>query len=345
MMDTSDLVARARGLSGHLLRPEQIAPLCACSPAQLGAQLSALGAIEAAAGAAAGTSRDPHELEQALRARAAQRLLVLARWAGARAGALQPLFDDEDMRSLRALVRGIVTGVPPEHRADGLIPTLALPARALRSLAASGDVANLANLLVTWRNPYGAALAVEAARSRPELFRFDAALARVFAERARSASRHDSMLRRFTERTVDLANLWTALVLADHHADADPATLFVSGGRLMRLEDLAFAVSAEHQLAVAQRLGPRVVGTPLAAALETITSPAVTAGRDAEDAALAALAAEFRALARQEPTSLAPVVAFVLQQRAELRMLLRIVWSVSLGIPAVNIRQSAGVAA
>lgn len=345
MMDTSDLVARARGLSGHLLRPEQIALLCACPAAQLGAQLSSLGAIDAVAGAAAGTAPDAHALERALRARAAQRLLVLARWTGERAGALAPLFDDEDLRSLRALVRGIVTGVPPEHRADGLIPTLALPARALRALAASGDVVNLANLLVTWRNPFGAALAVEAARSRPELFRFDVALARVFAERARSVSRHDRMLRRFTERTVDLANLWTTLVLADHHADVDPATLFVPGGRLVRVEDLAFAMSAEHQLAVAQRLGPRVVGTPLAAALAVITSPAIVVSRDAEDAALAALAEEFRTLARREPTSLAPVVAFVLQQRAELRALLRVVWSVSVGIPAVNIRQSVGAAA
>ncbi|MBL0172034.1 MAG: V-type ATPase subunit [Gemmatimonadaceae bacterium] len=340
MTDYSDLVARARGLSGHLLPAEQLVSLCSCPATQLPAQLATLGAIAPDAMVRESDGRqDVHGLERALRDREAQRLQILARWSGTRYDTLAVLFDEEDMRSLRALVRAIVSGVAPEDRATGLIATPGLPTRALHALASSGDVANVASLLVAWQNPYGSAMAVEAARARPELLRYDVALARVFADRARKASRHNSMLRHYAERVIDLANLWTALVLADHSTDVDVASLFVEGGTLVRASDLALAVSAARREPLVTRLLPRVAGTPLASAL------AVDDGRDAEDCALEALVVEFRALARREPTSVAPVIAFVLQQRAELRTLLRIVWSVSLGVPSAMIRRSAGVAA
>ena len=339
MTDYSDLVARARGLSGHLLRAEQFVPLYGCPAAHLAEQLAALGAISADVVARdSDGAQDVHGLERALRDRAAQRLQILARWSGTRYDALAVLFDDEDMRSLRALIRAIVSGIAPENRTAGLIATPGLPVRALNALASSGDVANLASLLLAWQSPYGSAIAVEAARARPELLRFDVALTRVFADRARKASRHNGTLRHYVERVIDLANLWTALVLADHRTDVDIASLFITGGPLVQQAALAFAVSAARREPVVTRLRARVAGTPLAMALD------VDEGRDAEDAALDGLVAEFRLVARREPTSVAPVIAFVLQQRAELRTLLRIVWSVSLGIPSAMIRQAAGVA-
>lgn len=340
MTDYTDLVARARGLTSHLLQDEQIATLCSVPAAHLSAQLAALGAIapDAVVPNSAGALH-VHDIERALRERAALRLQILTRWSGARRDALAVLFDDEDMRSLRALVRAIVSGVPVEDRLTGLIPTPGLPTRALSALASSGDVANVASLLLTWQNSYGAAMAVEAARPRPELLGFDVALARTFASRASRAARHNRMLRHYTQRVIDLANLWTALVLADHSTDVSVATLFVEGGTLVREADLAFAVAAARREPLATRLLPRVTGTPLAAALDPVD------GRDPEDAAREAMVVEFRALARREPTSVAPVIVFVLRQRSELRALLRIVWSVSLGIPSARIRRSAAVAA
>jgi len=130
-------------------------------------------------------------------------------------------------------------------------------------------------------------MAVEAARGRPELLRFEVALARVFADRAHAASRHDRMLRLFAERIIDLANLWTALVLANHAADVDAGSLFVEGGRLVLPSDLAFALGAAHREPLTQRLLPRVAGTPLAPALDA------TEGHDAEDAALDAMVRNF----------------------------------------------------
>ncbi|MEQ1690317.1 MAG: V-type ATPase subunit [Gemmatimonas sp.] len=340
MTDYTDLVARARGLTGRLLQDEQIATLCSVPAAHVSAQLAALGAIAPDAVVANTTgATHVHGLERALRERAALRLQILARWSGTRHDALAVLFDEEDMHSLRAVVRAIVSGVPVDQRTAGLIPTPGLPMRALIALAMSGDVANVASLLLAWQSPYGAAMAVEAARPRPELLQFDVALARTFASRARTATRYNRMLRHYTQRVIDLANLWTALVLADHRTDVSVATLFVEGGTLVHEADLTFAVAAARREPLVARLLPRVTGTPLARALDPVD------GRDPEDSALAAMVEEFRALARREPTSVAPVIAFVLRQHLELRALLRIVWSVSLGIPSARIRRAAGVAA
>jgi hypothetical protein len=43
--------------------------------------------------------------------------------------------------------------------------------------------------------------------------------------------------------------------------------------------------------------------------------------------------------------SLAPVILFSLRQRAELRMLLGILWGVSLGVPRATVERMAGIAA
>jgi vacuolar-type H+-ATPase subunit C/Vma6 len=338
--DYSDLVARARGLSGHLLRNDQLTALCACSAAELAGQLVSVGAI--AADRAARDDRSPldaYAIERALRDRATERLRILARWSGDRHAVLAALLDEEDLRSLRALVRTINVEMSPEEREVGLIPTPTLPLRALRALSRAADVANFASLLLTWQSPYGAALAVEAARGRPELLRIEVALARVFAERARSATRFDRMLRRYVERVIDQANLWTALVLAEHSTDSETSLLFIQGGVLMRPEDLDFARTAASRDVIADRLRPRLAGTALASALD------VGISRDVADLTLDALVREFEVLARTEPTSVAPIIAFVLRQRAELRTLLRIVWSAQLGIPAALIRRSAGLAA
>jgi hypothetical protein len=114
--------------------------------------------------------------------------------------------------------------------------------------------------------------------------------------------------------------------------------VFVAGGRIVAVDDLRFAGSSRSRPDMAARLAPRVAGTPLAAAL-------VADGRPADDGVLDALVAEFRRLALREPLGTAPVILFVLAQRAELRTLVRILWSVSLGMPRSAIERAVGVAA
>lgn len=330
-----DLIVRARGLSGQLLLPAQYAPLCACSriPA-LAVQLATLRVVPPAA---AGPDADVHGLELALRRRAGARLRILAHWAGARADDVAPLFDDEDRRSLRTLLRGAVAGVDPDVRLAALVPTPSLPLRALAQLARSGDVASIGAQLLAWRHPFGSAIAEEARRKRPDLLQLEMALTRAFAERSRQAS-GDPAMRLFVRRIIDLENLWAALLLSEHPADVDGLSVFVSGGALVTADDLGFAIGTRSRAALIERLSPRVSNTPLGVVL-------TDGPRPAEDAVLDLLVAEFHALARLEPLGLAPVVLFVLRQRSELRTLMRILWSVSLGVPRPALERAIGVAA
>jgi len=356
-----DVVARARGLSSHLLQPAQLELLrrCASVPA-LAVQLSSLGLLPAGekgtpADSVAGALADEHALELHLRRRAAASLGLLARWAADRCALLAPLFDDEDRRSLRALVRGVLSAQPPALRQADLIATPALPQRALEQLARAGDLTTISASLVAWGHPFGGPLASQARLQRPDLLQIEMALARAFASRARQLGADDAAMSRFVERTIDLENLRAALVLSAQATELEPAALFIEGGALITLDDLRFAAALQQPgqpapapRALALQLGARVRGTPLEAALGARSSEAAP-GRAAEsyddDAALRALVAEQRAFARRDPLGLGPVVLFALRQREELRSLMRLLWSVSLGMPAERRAQAAGGAA
>jgi len=335
--DWGDVIVRARGLSSHILSPARCFALCdSRSIGDLSLQLANLGLVSAPS---ADSPADEHSLELALRRRAGARLQLLANWAGARRDLLAPIFDDEDRRAIRALVRGAIARVAPQLRTAGLVPTPSLPIRALDELAQAGDVATVASLLLAWHHPFGAVVEAEARRQQPDTLEFEMALVREFAVRARaSADAGDAALRLFVERTIDLENLQSALALSSQASDVPPGRLFVDGGTIVTVGDLAGARGAGGEIDLAARLARRVRGTPLAAMLNHGT-------RSAEDAALDALADEFRRRARDAPLSLAPVILFALRQRAELHMLLRILWGVSLGVPRATVERMAGVAA
>jgi vacuolar-type H+-ATPase subunit C/Vma6 len=334
MPDLGDLIARVRGLGAGLLGAAQLRALGGERDlVALADALARAGAISRGhlPGVTAGS------LEVALRRRAGERLAIVARWAGARVELLEPLYDDEDRRSLRALVRGAVAGLPADARVAGLIPTPNLPLRALARLAGVESLAEIAQALAAWGSPFRRAFPALHAPSRPDLFRIECALTRAFAVRAAErARRADAPMRAFVERIVDIENLWTALALADGAADVNPDVLFVPGGALVRVDDLVLAATTRSSSALAAVLRRRVRRTPLGVALA-----GDVAGREAR--ALHGLIAEFRRAALRDPGSTAPVIAFVLRQRAELRTLLRLVWGVAMGAPAA--RLAAGEAA
>ena len=326
MTSWGDLVSRARGLSTHVLTPTQLAGLAASRDMHaLAGALAALGAIPAMDGVV-----DASRLEHELRRRAAARLRVLAKWAGTRREQLAPLFLDEDRLILRALLRGAAAGLPPEARNAGLVPTVTLPMRAINQLAAAGDVASIGAMLLAWRHPFGALVATEATRQRPDLLHLEMALVRSFAESARGAAR-DGALRRYVRTRIDVANAWAALALATQRADVAPADLFVPGGALITADNLAEAVATRSCATLAAQTHARA---PHSAPDVALSPPA---GVSAEDAVCDAMVRDARAAARRDPLGLAPVILLVLRTRAELQALHRIVWSIELGVPAPTI--------
>ena len=319
------LVTRARGLSGHLI-PRATMRLLAESPDRQ-AFVDALVRLGYLAFAPNAPAPDDQAVEGAIRRVAARRYAILDRWSRDCGDVLAPVVEDEDRRSLRALVRGAVGGVPPAERTRGLIPTRALPTRAIDEIALLSDVGAIGAALMAIGHPLARAVAKEARRERPDLFTLEQAVLRAWADRAASMARHgDHALRHYVERTIDLQNAWAARLLAQQHGDAEPDTLFVPGGTVITVGDLRAAANAGALEPLREQLAPRVRGTPLEA-------PLASDARAADEPALAALIAEYRGIARRNPLGLAPVLLYVMRLRAEHRALLRILWELALGVP------------
>jgi vacuolar-type H+-ATPase subunit C/Vma6 len=327
-MAWDEVSARVRGLGTHLLRAERVPELAAAGDLpdllrrleRVGYPLVLVpGPVTAAA------------IEAAIRRLAASRLRLLARWCANRAAAVAVIFEEEDRRSLQALVRGAVAGTAPEARLAGTLPTTSLPLRALEELARQPSLRTMGALLAAWGNPYAVVLRDVESSEHPDLLRLEVRLGREFADRAcEAAQQGDRVLRTHVSDTVDLENAWAALLLAGDGGDVDPSECFIPGGDRITLtvfEDAATAPErAQASRRLARALGSRPIGRALLRAAARLP--------ELDDELLAAQLAERRAAARLDPLSSAPLLAYALALRAETRMLGRLVWGVALGIPA-----------
>jgi len=318
-----DLNARAQGLSSRLLGRRGLEGLCAATSIDELARLldrAGFGPLQRPATA--------EQLESAVRRIAADRLRILARWSGQRTAALAVVFEDEDRRSLRALIRGAASSAPREARLSGLVPTPALSPRALEELASISDLEKLAATLQAWGNPYAEALQGGKGLPRPDLLHLETGLVRVFAQRASAGARHgDRALVQFVEETIDVENALAAVVLAPR----EPEGWFVQGGRALRRDAFDHAIRAPDHGDAARRLAAAMAGTPFAEALAS-SPPSL------ERNLLAVRAREHTKAARQEPLTSQPLLSFALRLRAETFDLQAVIWAVALGAPARDLR-------
>lgn len=320
-----DLNARARGLATHLLTRPQLDTLArAPDVAALGTELRRFGYPVAE------DDVSPVALDLALRRTAAARLRILGWWCGPRAAVLAVLFEDEDRRSLRAILRGAVQGIVPEARLAGLVPTRALPERALQELARQDKPGAVAALLVAWRNPYGSVLLPEAAVAQPDLFRLELLLNGAYAARALRASRKvGGLLTAYVRDVIDLENAYTALVLAAEGKDVTAKDAFLAGGARITISEFELAAAAQGPDLAGRKLAAAFRGTPFVPAFEHHGGDAVKL----EDAVLRMRIRELVRATRADPLGPAPVLAYALRLRAEALDLRRIIWGVALGGP------------
>ncbi len=319
------LIVRAAGLSTHLLDADGRARVLGA------ADFSTLTRELAAAGYLSAESRpDAAALETAIRRGASARLRQLARWdQGQRLAPI--LFGDEDRRTLRALLRGAVAALPAEARLLGAIPTPTLPERVQAELARQQSVAAIVILLTLWRSPYAEPLQ-PGRTGEPDLLSLEVALGRAVLEDSLRAAGRDRGWRDFLSESVDLDNLRTGLVLAGRGDELAPERLFLPGGAHLTQETftgIARSASPEEGLSIAARAW---AGDPLAgvfrrggAALLSLESAIDTVRRRA-----------WGRRARFEPLGAAPVVHYLLCLRREVVVLQRAVWSLSLGVPALE---------
>ena len=330
MSGWEDLVARVRGLTSRLLGRDQLARLATSRDLRALASSLADGAYGPLPEAA---SIDPEALERAVRRTAAERLRVVEKWSGERSSLLVPMFEDEDRRNLRAIIRGIAAGTPAEQRVSGLLASPSLQNPALDELARSERISNVAATLAAWGNPYGRAIASEAARAHPDLFRLQFAIDREYATRALYAGRWagDSMLA-YVRQQIDVENVWSALARVEGKLAPEVGDLFIDGGAVLT-RDRWGSLSAAADLGDAHALLEKVVaGTPLAPlAVEHERSAT------AEDALLASTIRGLRRRVRTDPLGVAAVLEYGLRLRAEVRDLARITWGVVLDAPRARL--------
>jgi vacuolar-type H+-ATPase subunit C/Vma6 len=318
-----DLNARAHGLRTHLLARRDLEALARCAdPHALADGLRSHGFVVAEDGVT------PESLELAVRRHAAQALAILGRWCGPRADAAAILFEDEDRRSLRTLLRGAAEHADPERRSAGAIPTPNLPERALQELARQPTPRTIAALLVAWRHPFGTALLTAASQAEPDLLRLELALNAVFARRAVQAA-GTGPLAPFVRETIDLENAFAALVLAQRDHDLKPKDAFIPGGRHLGMTAFEEAAASGSGERAAARLARAFKASPLAAVFRGAGSDSTTM----EERALRLRIAEQRHAARLDPLGPAAMLGFVLALRAQTMDLQRVIWGLALGAP------------
>lgn len=321
------LVARCRGLASRLVSRDDLLDMARA------AALPALAALLERAGMAIepGEQDQPRALERTIRRDVGRHLARLARWLDLTAPpACAALFlDEEEVRSLRALVRGAAAGVPAEARLAGLVPTPMLPARVLEVLAAEPRPAGVVATLRVLAHPYAAALAaVIDPVAEPDLARLERALHVTFAERVAAAARlGDRSLARGASERIDSLNLESALALAREHPEGRWVDAHLPGGR-------AFGRGSFERVLCAADEAPRV-------ASEILDDPELARvvrehGSDPSrfaDRLLDLRLRRARRRARTDPLGVDGVLEFSLALRAQARNLSRVVWGLALSEP------------
>jgi vacuolar-type H+-ATPase subunit C/Vma6 len=264
------------------------------------------------------------------------RLSLLRQWAGARSRMLDALFEEDERRTIRALGRGAVIGVPSSARLDGLVPSVRLHSAALQRLAEASSVVRLADGLVEYEHPYGPPLLTEARRTGAHLLTLEHCLDRVYTERvSTSARRGDRAMIDYARFVVDAQNCWWAVSLAGVPSQErpTPAQWFLPGGRRLTRSAYERALGTSSRAAagaVLARLFPR---SRLGSALATGEPADIL-----EDAAVATALAFARSTARSDPLGSGPIISYVLRQRAELRDVRRLLWARALATPPDRVR-------
>lgn len=321
-----DLDARARGLSTRLLSREQLAHLAAAptEPARIRTAHTLLGVAEGQG-----------DLERLARQVAASSLARLARWAGPRARDLRVVFEDEDRRSVRTLLRGAAQGAGPERRLAGLLPTPTLPERALEELARRRTVEDVLRGLEVWGHAWGLGLVARLEAGPTDLFTLGLEVDRLFAHRAVEAARGAGRtLQAFAQQVVDILNASSVLLADRWFPAAGAAGVFLAGGRVLseeRFTELVALDPAERRVGLARAFAGSTLGPVFA-------DPAVELAA-LETTILRARIGEQRRAALLEPLGPASVFHYVLRLRAQVVDLSRIGWGAALAAdPATIVR-------
>jgi V/A-type H+-transporting ATPase subunit C len=269
-------------------------------------------------------------LEAALRAEAQREALaLLADVEGARARALLSAFLAlDEAAAVKAVMRGVLRGAPPEETLAAAPPLSGVTERALRAAAAATTVASALEVL----EAAGSTLAAPIREALPGLVRHGllplelaadrASFARALAA-ARGPGEDAGLLSRHLADRVDARNARTLLAQAGATAERGA---FIPGGRRWPDAELRRLAGARAE----------VVHGALREAFPEIASAPARPG--STDLALErALLAPLRREARRRPLSIAVPLAYLAERRAEVRRVALVLRGAELGLPGDEI--------
>jgi vacuolar-type H+-ATPase subunit C/Vma6 len=221
-------------------------------------------------------------------------------------------------------------------RLAGLLPTPKLPTGVLSELAQARSPRELALHLVVLGDAHAQPLVALTAQARVDLLEVELVLARVLAERWRSAAeRGDAALRECLRARIDVVNAQAALELAGSPWGVQAEPLFIKGGQALDRARFLAATEAVSRADAAVVLASALAGTSLAAMLaESAVDPSRL-----ESASLVHGIAALRRRGRIDPLGSAPVLHFLARLRAQSADLRRLAWGLTLGVPSAALRQ------
>lgn len=285
-------------------------------------------------------------IEEALRRNVSQTLArLLAISSGDCAEAVRLVLGRWEVQAVKTVLRGIVSGASPAEILSSLVPTGLHDEAALEEMCRQADPRALAELLVTWREPWGRPLlrALPEYREPRDLAILESALDRCWFEQAakrlreiRPSSPGEDALSLFVSLSVDTTNLMTVLKeVEDRIVPVNPDRYLLPGGRIFNRNALD-RIRASPTLAEAlQEAGMSLFRRPLA------VLPAPAAGipflavveRQMDRVLLRAS----RGLARVDPLGWGPLVSFLLDKLREVRNLRMIVRARLVDLPEAEL--------
>jgi vacuolar-type H+-ATPase subunit C/Vma6 len=321
--------ARARGLATHLLGRSTL--LAAAEAGSWAAAARVLRAHGFPVSEQDGLT--PTEFDRASGRVVADRLALLGRWLGRRRAALAVIYEEQERRTLRRMLRGAAQGGSPGVRLQGVNPTPGLPERALVRLARAESPPRLAQELIRLGHPAGRVLQVSRPAAKenelPALWQMEGALGRLFATRVtRAVRRAGPLVRAFARLLIDLENTWALLAASEWGSELSPDLIFLEGGAA--LDHLAFA-----ELAAIRDRGR--LDAALARHFRSTPFDRLLGGSEAdprlESRALALLVEWLRQEGRRFPLGPAVVLSIMLRIQAEVHDVRLVLGLVTLGAP------------
>ncbi len=329
-----DVNARCRGLGTHLLGPAEFAGVEAAP------EWRALPRLLQAHLGDAEPPATPRELDAALLRRYGAALAVVERWLGPRRRFLRIVWEDEERRTLRALLRGAAEGASVERRLEGAVPTARLPRRLLHRLAESRTTADGIALAAGAGVPLAVAVAqVKVGPGAAGMLELEQALSRAWAIRAVAGAKGGGRrLRAWVAEAIDAENLLALSVAGSWTGELPAAEAWLPGGRWLVEERFTEIAGAADDSARDDLLRKAVRRGPLRSALDAAASPA-----DLERRILERRTAAAGARARREPLGPWPTFSFLLRARLELERVRRASWALAFGagVPAAERAEAA----